>query len=91
MVSPEPLLAAGQGSRSQARTTTPLGTKWSARSNVGRGIWRGGTGPIGCGGTDKAGEWCRRGGNPPIELSLAAVRSWEAGWRRQIDLGKLSL
>ena len=27
----------------------PLGTQWSARSDVGRGMWRGGMSPIGSG------------------------------------------
>jgi hypothetical protein len=46
IVKPEPPMAAGQGSGSQARTTPPLGTQWSARSDVGRGMWRGGMSPI---------------------------------------------
>jgi len=49
IVKPEPPVAAGQGSGSQARTTTALGTQWSARSDVGRGMWRGGMSPIGSG------------------------------------------
>ncbi len=47
IVKPEPPVAAGQGSGNQARTTTPLGTQWSARSDVERGMWRGGMSPIG--------------------------------------------
>jgi hypothetical protein len=39
---PEPTVAAGQGSRSHARTTTLLGTQRCARSDVGRGMWRDG-------------------------------------------------
>jgi len=49
IVNPEPPVAAGQGSGNQARTTTPLGTQWSARSDVGRGMWRGGMSLIGSG------------------------------------------
>ena len=49
IVEPQPPVAAGQGSGSQARTTTPLGTQWSARSDVGRGMWRGGMSPTGSG------------------------------------------
>ena len=46
-------MVAGQGSGSQARTTTPLGMQWSARSDVGRGMWRGGMSPIGAGARTK--------------------------------------
>jgi hypothetical protein len=49
IVKPEPPVAAGQGSGNQARTTIRLGTQWSARSDVGRGMWRGGVSPIGSG------------------------------------------
>jgi hypothetical protein len=42
-------VAAGQGSGRQARTVTPLGTQWSARSDVGRGMARGGMSAIGSG------------------------------------------
>ena len=49
IVKPEPPVAAGQGSGSQARTTKPLGAQWSARSDVERGMWRGGMSPIGSG------------------------------------------
>jgi hypothetical protein len=46
IVKPEPPVAAGQGSGSQARTTTWLGTHCSARNDGGRGMWRGGMSPI---------------------------------------------
>jgi len=49
IVKPEPPVAAGQGSGSQTRTTTPLGTQRSAQSDVGRGMRRGGMSPIGSG------------------------------------------
>ena len=49
IVKPEPPVAAGQGSGNPARTTIRLGTQWSARSDVGRGMWRGGVSPIGSG------------------------------------------
>jgi hypothetical protein len=47
IVKPEPPVAAGPGSGSEARTTTPLGTHCRARSDVGRGMWRGGMSRIG--------------------------------------------
>ena len=61
IVKPEPPVAAGQGSGDQARTTTPLGTQWSARSDVeARDVaWRHVTDRFP--GTDEAGEGCRRG------------------------------
>jgi hypothetical protein len=49
IVKPEPPVAAGQRSGNQARTTIRLGTQWSARSDVGRGMWCGGMSPIGSG------------------------------------------
>jgi hypothetical protein len=49
IVKPEPPVVAGQGSGSQARTATPLGTNWSARTDVWRGMWRSGMSPIGSG------------------------------------------
>jgi hypothetical protein len=49
IVKPESLVAAGQGSESQARTITPLGKQWGARSDVGCGMWLGGMSPVGFG------------------------------------------